>query len=80
MNQILTYIIVGIVLIAFIYLFWKMIKKLIINSVIGIILLLILHYVFFIEIPINLTTMVVTALFGLAGVGSLLILHIGGMI
>ena len=80
MNQILIYIVLGIILLALIYLFWKMLKKLIINSVIGIVLLLILHYVFLIEIPLRVTTLAVAALFGLAGVGSLLILHVGGLI
>jgi len=76
----LIYLLIGIALLAFIYIFWKVIKKLLINSVIGLFLLFVLRFAFQIPIPINIWTVGVTALFGLAGVGSLLILYLGGML
>ena len=68
------------ILIIFLILFWKVIKKLVVNSVVGVFALLVLHYVFKIEIPIRMATLLVTALFGLAGVGAMLILKIGGLL
>ncbi|MFC2154821.1 pro-sigmaK processing inhibitor BofA family protein [Candidatus Altiarchaeota archaeon] len=66
-------------LILFLLLFWKVLKRIIINSVVGIIALLLLHYVFKIQIPITIATLLVTGLFGLAGVGAMLILRIAGL-
>jgi len=80
LTNLLIYAIVGIVLLVFFYLFYRVVKKLFINSITGLVLLFILKYVFMMDIPINLATLLVTALFGLAGVGSLLILKLGGLI
>jgi len=80
MENIITLVFIGIILLAFLYIFSKMLKKLLINSLVGIVLLFVLHYVFMIRIPITLLTILATALFGIAGVGSLLILHLGGML
>jgi len=80
MDDIIILAFIGIILAAFLYIFSKMLKKLLINSLVGILLLLVLRYVFMIEIPINLLTILATALFGIAGVGTLLILHFGGML
>lgn len=67
-------------LVAFLMLFWKAIKKVIINSVTGVFALLVLHYVFGVKIPLTLATLLITALFGLAGVGTMLILDIAGLL
>ncbi len=80
MDTLFIYLLIGIVLIAFLYMFWKVIKKLLINSVIGLFLLFVLKFAFGVQIPINGWTLAVTALFGLAGVGSLLILYLGEML
>lgn len=65
----------------------KVVKKLMVkvllfllNSLSGIILLLIVVYVFDVSIPINIITVVITAIFGVAGIGTLLLLHLSGMI
>ncbi|MBN2014525.1 MAG: pro-sigmaK processing inhibitor BofA family protein [Candidatus Altiarchaeota archaeon] len=76
----LGYLLVGIVLLGFLYIFWKVLRKVVVNSLVGLFLLFVLKYAFGIPIPINYATIAVTALFGLAGVGSLLILSLGGML
>ncbi|RLI94566.1 MAG: hypothetical protein DRO94_02535, partial [Candidatus Altiarchaeales archaeon] len=70
MEKILIYLFIGIAVVVFFYIFYKMINRLIVNSITGLVLLFILKYVFMIDIPINLVTLAVTALFGLGGVGS----------
>jgi pro-sigmaK processing inhibitor BofA len=80
MMELLIYLAVGVALVIFLYLFWQLIKKLIVNSLVGLFFLFLLKYAFQVPIPINWWTIAVTALFGLAGVGSILILHLGGMI
>jgi pro-sigmaK processing inhibitor BofA len=78
--ELLLYLAVGIILVIFLYLFWQLIKKLVINSLVGLFFLFLLKYAFQVPIPINPWTIAVTALFGLAGVGSLLLLHLGHML
>jgi len=80
MDDIVILAFIGAILAVLIYIFWKRLKRLLINSLVGIILLLILQYVFMINIPINMFTIAVAALFGIPGVGTLLILHLGGML
>ena len=80
MDDIVILAFIGAILAVLIYIFWKRIKKLLINSLVGVILLLVLQYVFMIDIPINMFTLLVAALFGIPGVGTLLILHLGGML
>jgi pro-sigmaK processing inhibitor BofA len=80
MMELLLYLAVGVALVIFLYLFWQLIKKLVINSLVGLFFLFLLKYAFQVPIPINLWTIAVTALFGLAGVGSLLLLYLGGML
>lgn len=65
----------------------KVVKKVIVkiilillNSIAGIILLLILVYIIGVQIPVNIYTLAITAIFGLAGIGTLLLLHFGGMV
>jgi hypothetical protein len=80
MMELLLYLAVGIILALFLCLFWQLIKKLIVNSLVGLFFLFLLKYAFQVPIPLNWWTIAVTAFFGLAGVGSLLLLHIGGML
>lgn len=80
MYEFLIYLLFGVVLIAFLFIFWKVVKKLLVNSITGLVLLFVLNFAFQVPIPINIQTIVVTALFGLAGVGSLLILYLGKML
>ena len=80
MNDIIILAFIGVILVVLVYIFWKRLKRLLINSLVGILLLLILQYVFMIDIPINMFTLLVAALFGIPGVGTLLILHLGGML
>ncbi|MBM3308843.1 MAG: hypothetical protein FJY77_01185 [Candidatus Altiarchaeales archaeon] len=53
---------------------------LVLNSMGGVILLLLLKYVFGVEIPVNPYTLGTVLIFGLPALGTLLILHYGGMI
>lgn len=80
MYEPLIYLLTGVVLIAFLYLFWKVVKKLAVNSAVGLFALFVLKYAFMLDIPLNIWTVAVTAFFGLAGVGSILLLVLGGMI
>lgn len=80
MDDIVILAFIGAILAVLLYMFWKRLKRLLINSLVGIILLLVLQYVFMIDIPINMFTILVAALFGIPGVGTLLILHLGGML
>jgi pro-sigmaK processing inhibitor BofA len=80
MYEFFIYLLIGVVLIGFLYIFWKVIKKVVVNSVIGLFLLFVLKYAFQLPIPITIETVLVTAFFGLAGVGSLLILCLGEML
>lgn len=73
------------VILAFIVL--KVIKKVMVklillalNSIAGIMLFLVVVYMFGIDIPVNVFTLAITAIFGLAGIGTLIVLHFGGMI
>jgi hypothetical protein len=80
MMEVLVYLFIAVAVVVFLYLFWKMIKKLIVNSLVGLFLLFLLKYAFGVQVAINAWTLAVTALFGIAGVGSILILHAGGML
>lgn len=80
MHPLIAYLLAAFAVVVFLYLFWKVIKKIIVNSLIGLFLLFLLKYAFGANIPINVWTLAVTAFFGLAGVGSLLILHVGGLL
>lgn len=80
MDQPIVLVVIGITLLLFIYLFWRVIKKLLINSLVGVILILVLNLVFQVGIPLNLYVLAAVALFGLPAVGTLLILHMGGML
>ena len=80
MDYIIIWIILGITLVLFVYLFWNVVKRLLINSFVGIVLLLLLNLVFGLDIKLNEFSIAAVALFGLPAVGTLLLLHIGGML
>lgn len=69
----------GIVLIVVTVLVIFFIKKIVINSVLGLIAWAILKYYFQVELPF-IPSLAVSAIFGLAGVGTLLILKFFGVI
>lgn len=78
MDSLIILAIIGVTLALFIYLFWNVVKRLAINSVVGIVLILLLNLVFGVSIPLNEFTVAAVALFGLPAVGTILILCLGG--
>ena len=58
---------------------FKLIFGIIANSILGIIAIFVLNYLIGIGIPIDLTTMLPTAIFGLPAVGTLVILRFFGV-
>jgi inhibitor of the pro-sigma K processing machinery len=57
-------------------------KRVLINTVLGVLALLIINYFgtpYNLKIAITILTVIITAIFGLAGVGALLILHFLGI-
>lgn len=78
MDSLIILLIIGVTLALFIYLFWNVVKKLLINSAVGIVLILLLNLVFEVSIPLNEFTIAAVALFGLPAVGTMLILYLGG--
>jgi pro-sigmaK processing inhibitor BofA len=68
-------------------LLWGLIKKLastavvfIMNGIVGVLVLLFLNNYMDWAIPVNTPTLVVCGLFGIPGVGALIVLHLTGMI
>lgn len=57
----------------------KIIFGIIINSIVGVVAILALNYIFDMGIPIGVATMLPTALFGLPAVGTLIILKFFGI-
>jgi len=57
----------------------KIIFGIVINSILGLIAIYALNYIFNIGIPIELATMLPTALFGLPAVGTMIILRLFGI-
>jgi hypothetical protein len=80
MDNVIVLAIIGVTAFLFIYLFWGAVKRLLVNSVVGIVLIVLLNLVFGLGIELNELTVAAVALFGLPAVGTLLILHIGGML
>jgi hypothetical protein len=78
MDSLIILLIIGLTLALFIYLFWGAVKRLLVNSVMGIVLILLLNLVFSMSIPLNEFTVCAVALFGLPAVGTMLILNLGG--
>ncbi len=69
----------GIILIVTAVLFIVFIKKILINSVLGLIAWAVLQFFFHSNLPF-LPSLVISALFGLAGIGSMLILRFMGLL
>lgn len=81
MENIIIFGIVAVTIFLFMAIFWKAILKLLINSFVGLALLLILDLVFCLDIPIsNVYIVLAVAIFGLPAVGTLLLLRLGGLI
>ena len=66
---------------------WKVVGKLLgklfffaLNSIGGLVILLALNLIFDARIPLNIFTVAIVGIFGLAGIASLLLLKIGGML
>lgn len=71
--------IAGIILIVVAVIFILFIKKIIINSVLGVIAWIILQYVFKVGLPF-IPSLVVSIIFGLAGIGVMLVLRFMGIV
>ncbi len=71
--------IAGIILIVVAVLFMLFIKKIIINSVLGVIAWIVLQYVFKVGLPF-IPSLVVSVIFGLAGIGVMLVLRFMGIV
>ncbi|NUN11095.1 pro-sigmaK processing inhibitor BofA family protein [Candidatus Micrarchaeota archaeon] len=72
----------GVLLLVAGLLFVVFFKRFLENSVVGLIALLVINFLgnsFGVNLPINLLSLVITALFGLAGVGLLLVLQFAGI-
>ncbi|MDD5111346.1 MAG: pro-sigmaK processing inhibitor BofA family protein [Candidatus Altiarchaeota archaeon] len=79
--------IAAIALAVFVFIFSKLIKSIlsrlllfVLNGMGGLILLLILRYVFEVQLPINAYTAAIVLIFGIPGLACLLILLYGGVI
>ena len=68
---------IGFIIISLIIVFY-LLKRIIVNSILGIVALFVLKILGF-TIPINIITILITVLFGLGGVGVLLILRLFGI-
>ncbi len=66
--------VIGIVLIIAAIIIFTVLKKIIVNSILGLIVFGIIHFVVGINLPF-IPTLIVTAIFGLAGIGVMLVLH-----
>lgn len=76
----LVYLAIFFVFMAILAKLWEMSKHYIINSVVGVILLLICIHILGVELKITLLTLLVTAIFGVPGVLFILIAHYMGIV
>ena len=76
--MILTYIVAGIILLVFLYIAWKVAKKLIVNSIIGLIILGVL-YLMGVKFIHWFLVFVITVIFGIPGILVVLILQFFGI-
>ncbi|PIN98231.1 MAG: hypothetical protein COT90_05150 [Candidatus Diapherotrites archaeon CG10_big_fil_rev_8_21_14_0_10_31_34] len=74
-----TILVIGIVLIIAAVLIFTLLKKIIVNSILGLIVFGIIHFVIGIQLPF-IPTLIVTAIFGLAGIGVMLVMHFLGFL
>jgi len=80
MDRTIVLLVIGITMVLFIFLFWPTVKKLALNSIIGVALILLLNLVFNMDIGLNIYVIAAVTLFGLPGVGTILLLHFGEVI
>ncbi len=71
--------VIGILLIVGAVAIFFFLKKIIANTIAGLVVLAIIYFVFKISLPL-LPTLAVTVVFGLAGIGSMLVLHFLGLV
>jgi pro-sigmaK processing inhibitor BofA len=78
---------VGLILLVLVAIFWSSVKAIfskaanvLINSVAGLLILLVLNLVFGWKIPISLITLLICGLFGIPGVATLVILYFFDML
>ena len=76
--MVLTYIVAGIILLVFLYIAWKVAKKLIVNSIIGLIILGVL-YLMGVKFIHWFLVFVITVIFGIPGILVVLILQFFGV-
>lgn len=69
--------VIGIVLIIAAIIIFVVIKKILVNSIAGLIVFGIIKFVFGVELPF-IATLIVTAIFGLGGIGAMLVLRFLG--
>ncbi len=74
-----TILITGIILIAAAVIIFLVIKKIIVNSIAGLIVFGIVKFVFGVSLPF-VPTLIVTAIFGLGGIGAMLVLRFLGIL
>jgi hypothetical protein len=74
-----TILIIGIVLIVAAVAIFVLLKKIIVNSIAGLIVFGIIKFVFGVNLPF-IPTLVITAIFGLAGIGAMMVMHFLGML
>ena len=79
-TSLLTLILSVIMLAALFDYFIKLFGKWVINSVVGLVGLLILHYLFGVTVPLTLFTIAIVAAFGVPGLLAVIMLHIGGIV
>ncbi len=80
MDSTIVLVVIGVTLLLFVYLFWDLVKRLLINSIVGIVLILLLDLVFGLDIALKMSVIIAVAIFGLPAVGTILILYLDGMI
>jgi len=83
----LGYAVLAVVLAVFAFIAWSLLKgavhrveTLIVNGVAGVLILLFLNIYLGWGMPLNLATVLISAVFGLPGVGALIFLHLFGMV
>jgi hypothetical protein len=79
-KAVLTLILAVIILAALFDYFVRLFGRWIINSIVGLFLLLALHYLFGVAIPITWFTLIVVALLGVPGLLAIIVLYIGGLV
>lgn len=69
----------GVALLVLAFILFSMLKQIVVNSVVGLIALAALKYAFGVDIPLSVAVVASVALFGLAGLGVMLILMFFGV-